>query len=288
MSKTWVEFRKTPCPVCGHKGWCAFKRTEPNKVMCMRVYDRPNRAGGQVHDLGSCHELPRQPIPEPKPHNSKADIQRKMALAWAHTTRRGIELLSELIAKRMSLSHTVKVDIEPCSLEAVGACYTDTVWYFPMHDAAYQICGIRIRDSLHRKWAVRGSQNGLFFSSHWPTGKQPIWIVEGPTDCAAMHQIGLPCIGRPDARGCRDMLVSMMSNMGVSRCVIVADADRPDKMGRCPGPEGARDLAKDLQTRRIKSKIIRSGHYKDALEAVMVGGWKASDFRRIADRTMDA
>jgi len=83
------------------------------------------------------------------------------------------------------------------------------VWGFPMRDAAQRVIGIRLRTNGGFKFAVTGSHNGLF----WPedlTGAGPLLICEGPTDTAALLDLGYDAIGRPSCAGAAEMVIAVV------------------------------------------------------------------------------
>lgn len=153
--------------------------------------------------------------------------------------------------------------------------YADPDWtgeaaVFPMYDAACSDgsdpCGIRLRTSEGRKFAVTGSKAGVFF----PYGAlclipswERIFICEGPTDTAACLDLGLFAIGRAACRGGEDIILSVLSQLCPEDCVIVSDNDGP-------GVAGANDLMAKITI--PKALFVPPG--KDLRAFVAAGGTK--------------
>ena len=157
------------------------------------------------------------------------------------------------------LASELKVTSE--SLMAIGAAFSfeDHAWAFPMKDAYGNIIGIRLRDSLGKKWAIKGSKAGLFYG---PSSKQRTAVVcEGPTDTAAALMIGLDAIGRASCAGQEALLVEKLRPF--QRVLIVSDNDGPGIAG-----------AKRLQPMLLVPSLLWCPPSKDLREFVNRGGTK--------------
>jgi 5S rRNA maturation endonuclease (ribonuclease M5) len=93
---------------------------------------------------------------------------------------------------------------------------------FPMYRAGQRVIGIRLRSVHGKKWAIKGSRQGLFMPSQWPSQRRGIIVCEGPTDTAAMLTLGFNAIGRPSAMGSHALVEEAVA--GKSVC-IVCDRD---------------------------------------------------------------
>jgi hypothetical protein len=122
-------------------------------------------------------------------------------------------------------------------------CYS-----FPMRDDQGRIVGIRLRRPNGAKFAVRGSQSALFMLADLSSPLR-LFISEGPTDCAALLDMGLTAVGRPSCSGGADMLTRLIHRLRPHDVVIVADAD-------LPGRQGAASLAQDLILQVPLVKVI--------------------------------
>lgn len=165
--------------------------------------------------------------------------------------------------------------VSPGSLSRLGVVWAapHRAWAFPMRGAHRETTGIRLRAENGKKWAVRGSRNGLF----WPddvVGTAPLLVAEGPTDVAALLDLGFDAIGRPSCSGSIEMVVEVACTLPRRDVVVVADADGP-------GIEGANRLAQVLTEAGCRPKVIRPLQGKDAR------GWlQAGATRAVVDTTI--
>ena len=120
-------------------------------------------------------------------------------------------------------------------------------WTFPMWNSLGHIIGIRLRSEAGKKFAVRGSKNGLFIPIS--TLKAPLFICEGPTDTAAMLDLGFFSIGRASCNSGVSMVAEYIRLENFNDVVIVADNDTS-------GMRGANSLADTLSTTCQLVKII--------------------------------
>jgi hypothetical protein len=95
----------------------------------------------------------------------------------------------------------------------------------PMRDASSKVIGIRLR-SGGRKWAVRGSRNGLFV--HMTGRGGPVLCPEGLTDSAVLASLGYDVVGRPCAMAGIDMVVEATRGR---RAVIFTHDDKAGQVG---------------------------------------------------------
>lgn len=105
---------------------------------------------------------------------------------------------------------------------------------FPMRDATGGVIGIRLRcPQTARKWAVPGSNAGLFFEDNlFCDGRSArTYVTEGPTDTAALLSLGLNVIGVPSAGGSAALLVKVVRRLSPTDVVVVADGDDAGKAG---------------------------------------------------------
>lgn len=125
------------------------------------------------------------------------------------------------------------------NLGRLGIGWCGWGWSFPMKDAKGQIIGIRVRKRNGEKLCVSGSRQALFL----PDGlnfTDFLLVAEGPTDCAALLDLGFNSIGRPSCSGGTDLIASLCKTHWPRSIVIAADTDEP-------GHKGARHLASRLR-----------------------------------------
>ena len=251
--------RKHPCCICGKTDWCG---TSPDGTLacCMRVKsDRPARNGGWLHSIAGAPSppLPREHVmcpPRCPPPDWAGMLDR-----FARDTR---------VAEVERLAATLGVS--PGSLSRLGIVWVAPrhAWGFPMRDAAQQVIGFRLRTKSGFKFAVNGSQNGLF----WPeelSGAGPLLICEGPTDTAALLDLGYDAIGRPSCTGAVELVIAVVEHLRRRDAVIVADTDGP-------GINGAHRLAQALTEAGHRPKVIRPLQGKDARAWVQAGATRAA------------
>jgi len=266
----WVRVnRHRPCPVCGKHDWCG---TSPDGVLacCMRVKsDRPARNGGWLHAIAGAPppSLPREYVPRP-PRRPPPDWPALLRRFGRDTAAAEVERLAAVLG------------VSPGSLSCLGIVWYSPrhAWGFPMRDAAQQVIGIRLRTKSGFKFAVNGSRNGIF----WPeelSGAGPLLICEGPTDTAALLDLGYDAIGRPSCAGAVDAVVEVVQRLHRRDVVVVADADepqrQPDGSVRWPGLDGANRLARALTEAGHRPKVIQPTQGKDARAWVQAGATRA-------------
>jgi len=221
-------------------------------------------------DFGSA-KLRRASSPKPKPNPNRktpdqwASIQQGF---WDYCTldmRKGI-------ADKLGLKWVV------LSVLGLGWSKEHKSWSFPMYGADMKVRGIRLRAPGGKKFAVLGSQEGVFrtlneltLKSEAPATKT-VYVAEGPTDTAALLQLGFTAVGRPSCTGAVNILVSILKEL---RVVIVTDADSPGRSGACI-------LAGKLKGLVESVKIIEP-HRKDMREWVTAGATSEAVEMRVHD-----
>jgi hypothetical protein len=71
---------------------------------------------------------------------------------------------------------------------------------FPMKDSNGRIVGIRLRLPSGRKLAIKDGKEGLFYPGDLQPGGR-LLAAEGPTDTAALLDLGFSAVGRPSCNG---------------------------------------------------------------------------------------
>lgn len=238
--RSWLRVsRQAPCPICKKPDWCTVTN-DGALVCCMRVDSlRKARNGGWLHATGAAPAD--RPAPLPPPCDRKllncgayhAALRRKWD--W-----RDVDGLSMDLGVDMDALERLQPAFDPMN----------QAFAFPMRDGSGDVCGIRLRNFEGRKWAVRGSREGMFYDPAMEPGPDLV-VCEGPTDTAAALTLGLRAIGRPSCAGGVEALADLIRRLGTKRVTIVADHDapklRPDGSRWYPGREGAQALAKTLR-----------------------------------------
>lgn len=278
--------RRRPCPVCERPDWCLFVGDDdsPSAALCMRVEsDRPARSGGGwLHLLRSdsptwatwkrtYHVAARQAAAEPS---------RRPAPNIAKLAAEAEATVSPIVPRTMGedpLTFCNDLGVSPESLRRLSVGYLKSwgAWTFPMRDARGEITGIRLRYPDGRKLSIRGGKEGLFIPSGLGAGGR-LLIAEGPSDCAALLDLGFNAIGRPSCSGGVKHIVELVKRLGTAEVVVVADADGP-------GQRGAERLATALLP-YVPSVRVITPPAKDAREWVR-GGATAAEVNTLIEGT---
>ena len=250
MSFTRVS-KSHPCPVCKKPDWCRV--FADGWVECMRVQsDQPAKSGGWMHsqrELSPERLTPRVPQPAPPPTINATKLMRE----WLAAT-----------PPAALINYGAGLGLSSGALAYVGAAWAEPhqAWAFPMCDGYGNIVGIRLRANDGRKWAVRGSKQGIFIgkAAWYPT----LFVCEGPTDTAAALELGLFAVGRPNCC-CGGAEIKVFARRhDCRRVVIISDNDKP-------GLDGARKVGGDLKL----PFAVYVPPAKDVREFVRLGGTRA-------------
>jgi DNA primase len=132
-----------------------------------------------------------------------------------------------------------------------------------------RVVGIRLRTPGGAKFAVKGGAEGLFIPDR-PPGPGPLLIAEGPTDVAALLDLGFDDVaGRPSCTGGVRHLVALVRSRRARDVVIVADADEA-------GRRGADNLVSVLlRYARAVRVIVPPGGAKDVRAFLRAEGTRA-------------
>jgi hypothetical protein len=218
--------RGFPCPVCGRTDWCLLS-ADDTAAICARS-ESARRCG----DAGWLHRLQERPW---KPEQWRT---RRIPL----TAVRGSPDLARLAAQyREAVDHVrllqfavgLGLSVPGLCLLGVGWSPEHRAWTFPMTDPEGNVLGIRLRRLSGVKFAVRGGKEGLFIPRDLPGSCADVLLVcEGPTDTAALLDLGYPCgVGRPSCTGGVKLLVALTLTRKPAEVVIVADRDEPGRRG---------------------------------------------------------
>jgi len=138
---------------------------------------------------------------------------------------------------------------------------------FPMKDGKGNIIGIRLRTLTGKKFSVPGSKNGLFIpGSIKAESDDLLFIAEGPTDTAALLDLGFPAIGRASC-GTGYKYIKEMIEHANRQVVVFADKDEakytPDGRKFFPGYSGGLKLARSIKLFVSSVRIIKPPQKKD-------------------------
>jgi len=162
--------------------------------------------------------------------------------AWdlANVARRYEAAVSDEILCR--LANQLGVSRQSLREVSVGFDFERNVYTFPECDAYLEVIGIATRSSRGKKRCITGSKRGLTMPSLFDPAAGVVFVVEGPSDVAAMTTLGLSAVGRPSNMGGVEHLEELLPNADV---LLIGENDqKPD--GTWPGRDGALHVAERL------------------------------------------
>lgn len=246
---------KERCPVCKRVGWCMVAR-DGTAAICRRVMS--NKVVGKLSN-NYYHRLDNTLPPAP-PERERPP------------TRVNWEAMVDEFERALSYGDPLpaQLGVSREALEQLHYGWSEDyqAWTFPMRDAVGRTIGFRLRSASGKKWAIPGSRNGLFM----PVGvdeRLPMTVCEGPTDCAALLNIGMAAIGRPCNTAGNDMLLEYATNADVREAVLILDRDEKPDAAR-DTRRAAEQLARSLRAIGCVTKIVKPPFAKDAR------AWKAT------------
>jgi hypothetical protein len=278
--------RSDRCPICGRGDYCSVS-DDGSAAICMRVMsDRMTRNGGYLHYLNGKPRSPRH--------------WRGIRTVFARSRKASRPDLSDLASSYTGAAHPYHVEqladrlgVSAQSLERLGIGWAydggnaglfdagdvlrtaSRVWAFPMRSSDGDVVGIRLRAPDGSKFSAKGGREGLFLPADLPTG-EPLFITEGPTDCAALLDMGFTAVGRPSCNGGVGLLAQLVKQRGQRDVVIVADADTP-------GQRGAAALASVLVVYVVTVKTIFPPNGIKDMRAWKCAGATSDDVRAAVD-----
>jgi hypothetical protein len=245
----WLRVTKDrPCPICKKPDWCMVS-ADGTAAICQRV---PEGSIKQVGDAGSLHRVGDQQPGwrriDRKTWTIVSEPTRPAAMKWAELARVYREAVDP---KRLAIqAEKLGLSVESLQRLGVGWCKQSLAWSFPMTNRAGQVLGIRLRQGNGNKFAVKGGHEGLFIPSDLHTWPQ-LLIAEGPTDTAALLDLGFAAVGRPSCVGGTDLLTELVKRCGTIAVTVVSDND-----GHGAGQTGARRLAMRLALYNQNVRLI--------------------------------
>jgi hypothetical protein len=247
--------RRRPCPICQRIKFCLVERAtqdDPDRVLCTKI-ESPRRWGeaGWLHVLRQGAGRPSNsvravciPVSPAKFSGITARFEGAMTDERLQRLAAGLGLTSGSL-RRLGAGAAIGAD-----LEMLGTpCKSAGCWTFPMRNAGGTVIGVRLRTPDGFKYAIRGSRQGLFIPADLGAPPQ-LLIAEGPTDTAALLDLGFAAIGRPCCTGGTRHVVELVRRINPTSIVIVADADEF-------GLKGAADLALALAAYTRDVRLIR-------------------------------
>jgi hypothetical protein len=253
--------RAHPCTVCGRSDWCLVS-ADGTAAICPRV-ESPKRVG----DAGWLHRLKDDDDPHQRRRvrvvRLSASAASRADLAWLAAQCR-----QDLDAGRLlQLAVSLGLSVGALCHFGIGWSVEHRAWAFPMSDASGSVLGLRLRRPDGFKFSVRGGKEGLFIPSAGGDQPSPLLICEGPTDAAALLDMGFRnVVGRPSCTGGVKLLVELVRHRQPPEAVIISDGD-------VPGWRGAVNLASVLVAYAPAVQLIAPPEgIKDARDWLRAGG----------------
>lgn len=244
-----------PCPVCKRPNenhtskWCKVHRSGAVALCPFTESNKFIQEAGFVHVLAS--DANRTEIHFPRANPLPRIIR------WNQMVQSYCEAVHPDRLGRLAFS----LGVTDLALHRLSIGLKDGgEWTFPMQDSQRRIVGIRIRAEDGSKYAVTGSKNGLFIPNGISNG-DPLIICEGPTDTAAVLDMGFDAIGRASCISGNDFIPPLCQGRHV---VILSDNDDAGRIG-------AKRLAESIVRVTKSVKVITPGYAKDAREWLRMG-----------------
>jgi KaiC/GvpD/RAD55 family RecA-like ATPase len=156
-----------------------------------------------------------------------------------------------------------------------------STYTFPMRDEHGRVIGLRTRNADGRKRAVKGSANGLFIPADL-SARDTLYIVEGPTDTAAMIDCGLSAIGRPSNNAGENLVVSYIREHTPAAVVIITDHDTRPRTAQATAAAADR-LATRLVPLVGEVRVMQPPAPHKDVRAWRIAGATADDIEAVAD-----
>jgi len=287
---TWFRVnRNKKCELCGHDSWCTF--SDDGYIYCMRPDEvdpcppvgmkmiKQTTDGGTVFAPGNSSD-------NWVPTKRKREPEVKKIINWDRLQQKFVEACD--IDKDNALGDSLGVPSYVLAAMGLGWSEGHNAYSFPMYSERWDIMGFRLRTIEGKKFAVKGSRDGIFGVPVPLDDDRLLLVAEGPTDTAALRHLGYYAVGRPSCRGAVEIVAALGLDADI---VIVADADGP-------GRKGARDLATRLIRTAKRVRIIQptqgakdarewvsNGITKDAIDLVIANAKELHNAREIQSIT---
>ena len=260
MSDGWIRVTKTkPCAICKKPDWCTLS-ADGAVACCMRVESKHQmKNSGYLHRITEApkarprSEVQRPPKPQPAPPDWNAMLP----------------VFSELVDPDALTALAQSLGLTMESLDQLDIGWRGDCWTFPMYDSKRNCVGVRTRFPDGQKRSIPGTHQGLFIPRNRKEG--PLLFTEGPTDCAALRDLGFDSIGRPSCYGCEEWCSELARGRAVG---IIADNDDA-------GNRGANRLAQAIRKSVYSVKVIHPPYTKDARAWKLAGATRESIVARL-------
>jgi 5S rRNA maturation endonuclease (ribonuclease M5) len=252
MESRWKRVNGlSKCPICGKPDWCLLA-PDRSAAICPRVSEGSARhidGSGYLHILRITDEWMKEEF-EPRRTRELPEHNEVLAIrARQWITKCEASHITELASRLGVTENSLR-------LLNVGWFSQNAAWIFPMLRTGSRLLGIRTRPRNGKKFAIKGSKNGLFIPNNLPSGGV-VYVCEGESDTAALLSCGLYAVGRPSCNSGDRLVRELLEKYNVVVC-----ADR-DGVGR----KGAETLAEYLNIHCTGvTMMLPPDKYKDMRE----------------------
>ena len=256
-----------PCPICGRPDWCLVAPDE-SAAICARISAGSRKSCG---DAGWLHILREDSDWRRRPR------VRRVSLAAERTDL--CELAAHYSAKidlgeLDAFAESLGLSVAGLHRLRIGWSEQNRVWSFSMHGPDSRVRGIRLRAWSGKKWAVKGGRDGVFLPMGL-TFREPLLLPEGPTDTAALLDLGFEAIGRPHCRGGTRIIQEIVRQKKPPGVVIVSDRD-----ANRAGQDGAEALALSLLAYCPSVRVVQPPPGINDARAWLLAGATAGDLQK--------
>jgi phage/plasmid primase-like uncharacterized protein len=140
-----------------------------------------------------------------------------------------------------------QLSISATSLDKLGIGWSKKLgaYTIPELNEQQEMTGIALRYPDGRKGCIQGSLRGLTIPRGFEEYGEPIMIVEGASDVAALTTVGVAAIGRPSARGGFNMVADLLKGHKDKQIIVMGENDAKSDAS-WTGRNAAEELAKHL------------------------------------------
>lgn len=263
--------KDNPCPVCGRPDGCLVE-DDGTAALCSRI-ESPKLcgepfAGGWLHkltdDIRKAKYVKKYKPPQPAPPVNWY----RLAMGY----RDNLDMVKAVALFGLS---AMALDDLLLGWDPVKKVHT-----WPMKNGRGNIIGIRLRTLDGKKFSVPGSKNGLFMPlSAKADADELLFIGEGPTDTAALLDLGFPAIGRASCGTGYQYIKEMIEHYN-RQVVIFSDKDEakytPDGKKFFPGYDGGLKLARSIKPFVRSVRLIKPPMKKDIRAWYKAGATRAA------------
>jgi hypothetical protein len=220
----WLRVaRDRHCPICNRRDWCLIA-ADGSAAICARIEVGANKRCGEA---GWLHLLAHRPNPLSS-HVAVGEPRRRSRQELAVLAKNYQTAVTP--ARLAALGRSLALSDGSLNRLGVGWAFDYGAWSFPMTDHAHNVVGIRLRSISGAKFAVSGGREGLFVPCDFAC-TDDLFIAEGPTDTAALLDLGFAAVGRPSCKGGVRLLTLLVKSQPPFKITIVADRDEPGQHG---------------------------------------------------------